>query len=62
METQEPRENRTEKINEQIRHLTALRDNNLDEIPAQMTFGSTRHKVSRKWWQLFFDSIDYATI
>ncbi len=60
METLEPRENRNEKIREQIRHLTALLEDYSDEIPEQMISGSGNYKVRGNWWQGFFDSMDYA--
>jgi len=60
METPEQRENKTEKIREQIRHLTALLEDHSDEIPERRISGSGNYKVRGNWWQSFFDSMDYA--
>ena len=62
MEAPEPRENRPEKIREQIRHLTALLEDYSDEIPERMISGSGNYKVRSNWWQGFFDSMDYAIL
>lgn len=62
MKTPELRENKTEKIREQIRHLTALLEDHSDEIPERMISGSGNYKVRGNWWQSFFDSMDYAIL